>query len=428
MKRYIFIGFFSLTMLQCIFGQTDSLSIYSLYDAIDAHYPSAHQIPALHESNEFKINAIQSGLYPRLSVNGQATYQSDVIEFGPGIDIPGEGISFPTPPRDQYKISLDVNQVVYDGGIIKYKKKYENTGHELSVREVEKELFSIKKQVNDLYFYVMILDKNRELLQVSLNTITERKEQVEAGINNGIFIKSDMESLMAEELNIIQEISDIKAEKEVLVTIIEDYTGMDIGKETSFILPDVALDTISKIQRLENELFVIQQEQLAVAGDLKKALIRPHFFAFGQAGYGNPGLKMVMDEFDTYYIIGAGMKWDLWDWQANKNERQALEVQQRIIDYRQEAFKTNIKIALARELSEYYQLKSKIESEKKIVELRSKIARSAKSRLDNGVITSAEFISKINEETRSKIELENAKIMLVNKVVNYQTLKGIMFN
>ena len=61
----------------------------------------------------------------------------------------------------------------------------------------------------------------------------------------------------------------------------------------------------------------------------------PKAFGFATLGYGNPpGQDFFKDDFDPYYIVGGGIKWNIFDWNKVKNEKQVIALQQGIIENR----------------------------------------------------------------------------------------------
>ena len=151
---------------------------------------------------------------------------------------------------------------------------------------------------------------------------------------------------------------------------------------------------------------------------------RPKFFAFSQAGYGKPGLNMLNEEFDTYYLIGLGLRWSFFDWGDTKRKARILYSQKEIIDTKIETFEKNLNISLENEIANIRKYEKSVELDKQIVQLRTEVKESSFSRLENGVITSTDFLTELNAETKAKLQLETHIILLQQSVFNYLTLKG----
>jgi hypothetical protein len=114
----------------------------------------------------------------------------------------------------------------------------------------------------------------------------------------------------------------------------------------------------------------------------------------------------------------------LWDWGKTKRERQVLTIQKDIIQTKKETFDKTLIIALQSQTANINKYEQLIIKDNEIIELRSKITKSASSQLENGVITSTDYLTELNAETLSKINLETHKIQLLQTKVNYLTIKG----
>ena len=150
----------------------------------------------------------------------------------------------------------------------------------------------------------------------------------------------------------------------------------------------------------------------------------PKAYVFGSFAYGNPGLNFFRDEFRGFYVVGAGLTWNIWDWSKTSRSKQELTIQQEIIRSRKEAFDQNLSIQLAERLAQITKYEEAVKRDKEIVDLREKISSSAASKLENGVITATDYLVELNEETEARIRLETHKIQLVQARIDYLTARG----
>jgi len=150
----------------------------------------------------------------------------------------------------------------------------------------------------------------------------------------------------------------------------------------------------------------------------------PKVYAFVQGGYGRPGLNMLSNNFEAYYMVGANFKWTLWDWNKNRKDRKVLDVQKKMIQDKREMFDVNLNIDLQNRLSTIVKLEEALKRDNQIVELRSRITKTSASRFENGVITSSDYLADLNAEKVAKINLETHRIQLVQAKANYLLAKG----
>ena len=75
------------------------VSLDSCYQWARQNYPNLKQAGIFKEITALQQENIKTNYYPQVTLNGQATYQSDVTHIG--ISLPN--ISIPTVSKDQYK-------------------------------------------------------------------------------------------------------------------------------------------------------------------------------------------------------------------------------------------------------------------------------------------------------------------------------------
>jgi len=133
---------------------------------------------------------------------------------------------------------------------------------------------------------------------------------------------------------------------------------------------------------------------------------------------------MISQEFNSFYYVGVGLSWKFWDWSKTKREKQILSLNKELITTQENTFNKQINVALKNESSKIKIYEDAIETDKEIIRLREEVSESARLKLDNGVITSTDYITELSKETQAKIAFETHKIQLVQSKVNYLYIKG----
>jgi outer membrane protein TolC len=385
------------------------------------NYPLASQSDIYSKSSELSIKNLKVKWLPSSEFKAQATYQSDVFELD--INFPLT-IDLPEMSKDQYKATIDINQLIYDWGRIKSAKQVENVNLKVNNQNTQVELNKIKEQINKFYFAILILKRNEEVLTVMLNDLESKKKSVESGVKNGVLLNSDLSSLKAEIIKVKQSIQEIQNHRFTTIEVLSEITGMNFSNETEFEIPEYSIENQSELTRPENILFDYQKEKLDATSGMISKQNKPTVFAFTQLGYGKPGLNMLSEQFDSYYYIGIGVSWKFWDWSTTKREKQILSLNKDLISSQEDSFNKQIQVALKNENSKIKIYEEAIETDKQIIKLREEVSESARFKLDNGVITSTEYITELSKETQAKIAFETHKIQLIQSKVNYLYIKG----
>ena len=128
---------------------------------------------------------------------------------------------------------------------------------------------------------------------------------------------------------------------------------------------------------------------------------------------------MLSNDFTPWWLIGAKLTWNIWNWNLSKNEKKIYDIQNDIIGTQKETFEKNVKIEATSNLAEIEKLSELLQKDEEIITLRTRITHTASSQLDNGVITSSDYIARLNEETLAKLALELHRIQLVKAKIAY---------
>jgi outer membrane protein TolC len=417
MKKYIIV-----LLLFSQVGYTQNLTLKDCYQKAIESNPVSKDKVLLEQITALKVKNLKTNYLPKLDFTGQATYQSDVVKID--LDLPYPGIEIPSPTKDQYKVTLDVSQIIYDGGATKNQKNLEEKILEADRQQVEVTLYQLKETVNQVYFTVLLLQEQEKVLKLLLDEIDERIKVAESGVENGVLKESDLLSLQAEEFKIKQQLTELNYNRKSGISVLSELINLETEEITGLEIPLLDIKYDQKNQRPEIELYQNQKERLVASGLLLKSKRMPKLLAFGQFGYGRPGLNMLNDEFDTYYIVGAKLTWNIFDWNTNQREREILKAQADRVINQEEAFIQISDVEKAKQFAEVEKYEDLLESDKNIIELREAVVISSASQLDNGTITATDYLSILNAEKQARINQSIHEIRLLHSKANYLVKNG----
>lgn len=426
MRIIILASFLLLSSISRVFSG-DTLTLNGCFDEALKNYPLIKQKKFLDSINTLKINNLNKSYLPQIYINSQATYQSDVTEvsFGkssiPQFSMP----QIPSADKDQYKITLDVNQIIYDGGQTSKFKEIENLNLLVDKQNNEVELYKIKDRVNQLYFGILLFQENEKILFSIQEDLKNKLKKVKSGVQNGIALSVNEDVLKSEFIKTEQQLLEIQLNKASFIKMLNLLSGLNITINTILRIPEVVVNTdSSENNRAELKLFDYQKSKIDAMSKTINLKTTPKVICFGQLGYGKPGLNMFKNEFDSYYIVGAKLSWNIWNWNQNKTEKQIIEVQKNIIDNQKEVFDKNTKISLEAELANISKYNELLKKDLEIIELKNKIVKVSESQLDNGIITTSEYVSELLSQNQAKLNYESHKIQLVKSKISYLNIQG----
>ncbi len=378
---------------------------------------------------QLKDKNLSRGWLPTLDANGSVVYNSSVVDMGEilgSLPFPGISDMIQPLPHEQYKVTLDVNQILYDGGAIKGARALEKADLSINQKQTETDLYKLRGQINSYYFNLLLIERQRELLQNYLELLDIRILSMNSALSSGVILKSDADMLTAEKIKLQQQICENEIRKSSLLKILSGLTGIEMNDSSTFVLPSPREEMTGELSRPELQLFDLRKEQLSATLRVIQSKRMPKAFGFATLGYGNPpGSNFFQDEFAPYYILGAGLKWSIYDWNKVKNEKLIISFQQGIIDNRKIDMTDNLKRLLDVKGAEIASLNSLVESDAELIAIRKRITVAAASQYENGTITAAEYLHEINAEKEALVNYEMHKINLAMAQVEYMNISGM---
>lgn len=397
-------------------GVPDTLSIdFCLEEAIK-NYPLIKQKDLLAESLRFKTEKLNTAYYPQLQANAQMTYQSDVTSI-PALTPFMTPVTF---DKDQYKFTLDVNQVIWDGGVTGIQKNIEMAGYDVDRNQLDAELYKIKERVNALYFSILMAQQQEQIVQNISDNLIEKMRSVSVASKNGMALQSDVDVLNAEIIRTEQQLIEAASARLSALIMLGEFLNAELTAGTTLLFPQMQTDNpVFEDKRKESEVFDYQLKRIDTQKLLVKHLLYPKLFVFGQLGYGKPGLNMLSNSFDDYYLAGAKVTWNISAFYNQKKDLKLFDLQKEIISSQKEVFEKNLKMACQKEAGEIIKLSQLIEKDDEIIALREKIRRTASSKLDKGTISATDYVNELYAEKQARLNKELHLIQQAMYKMNY---------
>jgi len=413
MKRILLI-LILLTSLPTMAQQ--SITLQECYNSVTQNYPLAKQFQLLESQNLLEASVISTAKLPQFSLDAQATYQSDVIEIPIGTIEPLN--------KDQYRATLSVNQLIYNGGKTGASLAVKSAELKTQQKQVEVNLYQLRQQINQLYFSILLAQENNLLLKAKQIQLHTKLKEVSSGVRNGVLLPSSDKVLEAEMLKIDQQFKELESNKITLIETLSSLIKEPLDAATQFQNPLIEIHLQYELSRPELELFQYKREEIENSESLMAKQNVPQLLGFATGGYGNPGLNMLDNSFQSFYTAGVKLHWNVFDWNANQKQRESLAINKDILDNETEVFKLNTAIELNKQQREIEKIEAIIISDEAIINLREEVLQMADSQLKNGVITSSAYITELTNLYEDQNTLVRHKIQLQLAKANYNVIKG----
>ena len=389
----------------CIVWAQDNtlLTLEQTYQWAQQNYPMIRQKDLVKQTAAYTISNLNKGFLPQLTVSGKATYQSDVTSVP--ITIPG--INIQQPSKDQYQLLADVSQLVVEE------------------QKAEVELYKVKERINQLYLGILLLDEQLKQVELVKNDIRLGLQRITAQVNNGTAFRSSQLTLEAELLQNEQRTIELRSGRKAYVDVLALFINRPLSENVRLVIPVSGIAVQDReVIRPELKLFNYQDSLFNSQQSLVSAKNRPKVSLFAQGGYGRPGLNMLKNEFDFFYIGGVRFNWALGSLYTAKKERQLLEVNQKMVAVQKDVFMLNTNTQLKQQEEDMGKLRQLMEVDERIIAIRAKVKDASNAQLENGVITANDFLKEVNAENQARLSLIAHQVQLMQAQINYQTLTG----
>lgn len=387
-------AFFSLPIRS---QEIQTLTIENCYALASEHYPLAKQRELILKSRDYSIENISKGYLPQVNIVGQASYQSEVTQVP--IQLPNTAI--PVLDKDQYKIYGEINQVVYDGGMIKQQKLSQESKSLVEAQKLEVELYKLKERINDLYFGILLVNEQLRQNALKKDDIALGIKKTEAQLANGTVFRSSLDILKAEYLTVSQQTLTLLSNKKAYLNMLALFLNKPLDDNTLLVTP---VPPVLSTQNNRPELGLFEQQTKNIDIQQQAITIKniPKLNLFFQGGMGKPALNMLSNDFEAYYIGGIRLNWSLFGYYTQRKEKDLLNINKEDISIQKETFLFNTNYQLQQQNEEISRLSGYLISDQEIISLRGSIKKAALAQLENGVSTTSDYLREVNAEDTAR--------------------------
>ncbi len=402
------------------YSQNDPLSLSQSISTVRTNYPLLNQNDYYKLAGESNRQILQNEWLPRINLTGQATYQSEVTSF----DFPGiPGIKI---PKDQYNIGLIIRQNVIDGGKTKQAYEVDRLNTAVNVQQNETQLYTLAGRTNELYGGVLLARENIRILTIIKQDIQNSEKTVQSAVKTGTALQSNLDALVAQELTTDQNIIEAQGNLRGLYQAFSLLLKRPLDDSTNF-TSDISVNQnlSDSLNRPETELYSLQRQLMdARIKQIDKDII-PTLQVFGEGNYGRPGYNFLRTNMGLYGRVGVSLNWDIAALYNRNNTKKNLQINKQSLDAQEAAFNLNTQATLATQSSDIQKLKDIISKDLQIVTARQKVTHTAQLQLQNGVITSTDYLNELDKEMTARMNQKLHEVQLMTAISNYNITKGI---
>jgi outer membrane protein TolC len=417
MKKILFV----ITMLPAwAWGQT----LDECQQAAERNYPQIRQYGLIERTTQLTVANIRKGWLPQVSAQAQATYQSDVTAW-PGemkAMMSGMGIDLKGLTKDQYRVGVDVQQTIYDGGVISSQQRIVREQGKVQKAQTEVSIYQVRKRVNEMYFGLLMLEEQMLLNKDLQQLLASNERKLESMTQQGTAAQSDLLSVRAERLKAEQKATELASQRRMLQRMLSAFCGIevkDVKKPEKIAILSQHTGQRPELKALDAQIGVLNAQEKAL-----NAALMPKVGVFAQGFYGYPGLNMFEDmmrrKWSLNGIIGARVTWNIGALYTRKNDKAKLQLQRDMTETSREVFLFNNNLEQMQQHETIERYRRLMDSDSEIIALRQAVRKAAESKLSHGIIDVSDLLREINQENAACIERSVHEIEMLKEIYDNQ--------
>ena len=409
----------ALTMLPMLVqGQT----LEECQQAAEKNYPLIQQYGLVEKTTQLTVANIQKGWLPQVSASAQATYQSDVMAWPDGLKtmLSGMGVNVKGLKKDQYRVGIDVQQTIYDGGVIGSQKRIAREQGKVQAAQNEVNLYNVRKRVNEMYFGLLLLDEQIKLNNDLQTLLAGNESKLKSMTERGTAAESDLQNVRAERLNAVQKATELASQKQMLLRMLSTFCGIEVNNiqkpqmkaEDGGLMAD---NHRPELKALDAQIGVLNAQEKAL-----NAALMPKVGLFAQGYYGYPGLNMFEDmmrhKWSLNGIVGARVTWNIGALYTRKNDKAKLQLQRDMTENNREVFLFNNNLEQIQQHENIARYQKLMAQDGEIISLRQAVRKAAESKLAHGIIDSNDLVREINQEHAACVQQSVHEIEMLKEI------------
>lgn len=387
------------------------------------NYPQIKEMSLIEMTKGIDLKNAAYAWLPHLNISGKATWQSEVVEMP--MDIPGMDINI---PHDQYGLTAEFTQQIWDGGTSRSQKELAEAGAEVKKTQLETNLWSIRSRVQNVFLGIILIDKQLELNRLLRESLERSSEEVKSRMEAGVALPSDLDQVRVNILSCLQQRASLDADRKSYVKILGLLTGRDMT-DVELAVPQDAVNYMDDgardfETRPEMAFYAAQLKQNEFQRRQLNTLISPKLNLSLQGGYGRPGMNMLSGDFSGYFVAGLKLQWNIGALYTRGLDKRKVNADAQKIDLTRKSFILNSSVEAEQKNNAILKARDVLEKDSEIIGLRQRIRASGENQYREGTIKMNDYLSMLDEEYKAKANESMHEVQLMMAVYDMKNTIG----
>ena len=387
------------------------------------NYPQIKEMSLIEMTKGIDLKNAAYAWLPHLNISGKATWQSEVVEMP--MDIPGMDINI---PHDQYGLTAEFTQQIWDGGTSRSQKEFAEAGAEVKKTQLETNLWSIRSRVQNVFLGIILIDKQLELNRLLRESLERSSEEVKSRMAAGVALPSDLDQVSVNILSCLQQRASLDADRKSYVKILGLLTGRDMT-DVELAVPQDAVNYVDDgardfQTRPEMAFYAAQLKQNEFQRRQLNTLISPKLNLSLQGGYGRPGMNMLSGDFSGYFVAGLKLQWNIGALYTRGLDKRKVNADAQKIDLTRKSFILNSSVEAEQKNNAILKARDVLEKDSEIIGLRQRIRASGENQYREGTIKMNDYLSMLDEEYKARANESMHEVQLMMAVYDMKNTIG----
>ena len=428
MKRTLF----TLLSLHCVVTMTFAQTLEECQQAAERNYPLIRQYELIEKTTNLTVANIGKGWLPQVSASAQATYQSDVVSWPEQMQAMYQqmGLNMKGLAKDQYRVGIDVQQMIYDGGSLKSQKDIAREQGKVQEAQTAVTMYQVRQRVNEMYFGILLLDEQIQLNRDLQELLAANEKKLQSMFRRGTAAESDYNAVKAERLNAVQQATSLQTQRNAALRMLYTFCGLTLPSSTEKITLVKPAKDLPSGTTARPELIAIDA-QLRLADTQERALdaaLKPKLSVFASGYYGYPGYNMFEDMMNHRWslngMIGARLSWNIGALYTRKNDKAKIQMQRHMAETSRNVFLFNNQLEQIAQNESIERYRKLMATDEEIVALRASVRKAAESKLAHGIIDVNDLLKETNNENAARLQQAMHEIEMLKEVYNLKYTMG----
>ena len=384
------------------------------------NYPLVQKYGLVAQSAEYSVVNASRAWLPQVRFSAQATWQTDAACYPDEMNamLAAMGTEIEGIRQDQYKLALDVQQNLWDGGRSAAEKRIAQQQAEVDRLSTDVDFHALEGRVDDLFFGILLLEEQRSQIASRLALLEDNLRRCQVMKTNGLLMQSDVDAVEAELLTARQQSRQTERSCEAYREMLSLLTGKPMA-EATLAMPEARLSLSPAESTPQIKMLEAMTSQTEAQESLLRSASMPQLALFAQGWYGYPGLNMFENmqnaDWSLNAIVGIRLAWNISAYYTQKNNLDRLQNTRQQLAVQRDVAQFNRSLQLRQMESEVARLGSTLRDDDRIVALRQSVREAAEVKHAEGVIGTTDLLRTITDESMAQSARTLHRIEMIKK-------------